>query len=153
MSNSLRLHELQHAWLLCPPLSPGVCSDSCPLSQWCYLTILSSATPLLFQWVRSLKKVAKILELQLQHQSFQWIFRVDFCYDWLVGSPCDPRDSQESSPALQFESINMRLRSIWKIAVFHPDADLFSPSCTGCCRFNFSQSLYLEFCIWHYEFS
>ena len=32
----------------------------------------------LFQWVSSLHEAAKILELQLQHQSFQWIFRVDF---------------------------------------------------------------------------
>ena len=31
----------------------------------------------LFQWVGSLHQVAKVLELQLQHQSFQWIFRVD----------------------------------------------------------------------------
>ena len=37
----------------------------------------------LFQWVTSLHQVAKILELQLQHQSFQWIFRVDFFrIDW-----------------------------------------------------------------------
>ena len=42
----------------------------------------------------------------LQHQSFQWIFRTDFRYDWLVWSPCRPRDSQESSPTLQFKSIN-----------------------------------------------
>ena len=40
---------------------------------------------------------AKALALQLQHQSFQWIFRVDFLQDWLVWSPCSPRDSQESS--------------------------------------------------------
>ena len=32
----------------------------------------------LFQWVSSLPQVAKVLGLQLQHQSFQWIFRVDF---------------------------------------------------------------------------
>ena len=32
----------------------------------------------LFQWISSLHQVAKVLELQLQHQSFQWIFRVDF---------------------------------------------------------------------------
>ena len=32
----------------------------------------------LFQWVRSLHQVAKVLELQLQHQPFQWIFRTDF---------------------------------------------------------------------------
>ena len=52
----------------------------------------------LFQWVSSLHQVAKVLELQLQHQSSQWIFRTDFLYDGLVGSPCSPRDSQESSP-------------------------------------------------------
>ena len=50
--------------------------------------------------------MAKELELQLQHQSFQWIFRVDFLWDWLVWSPCGPRDSQESSPTPQFKSIN-----------------------------------------------
>ena len=40
--------ELQYGRLLCPPLSPGVCSNSCPLSWWCYLTISSSATPFTF---------------------------------------------------------------------------------------------------------
>ena len=45
----------------------------------------------LFQWVGSLYQVAKVLEFQLQHQSFQWIFRVDFLQDWLVWSPCCPR--------------------------------------------------------------
>jgi len=43
---------------------------------------------------------------QLQHQSFQWIFRTDFLKDGLVGSPCSPRDFQESSPTLQLKSIN-----------------------------------------------
>ena len=50
--------------------------------------------------------MAKVLKLQPQHQSFQWIFRVDFVLDWLVWSPCSPRNSQESSPAPQFRSIN-----------------------------------------------
>ena len=36
---TLRPHDLQQDRLSYPPLSPGVCSDSCPLSQWCYLTI------------------------------------------------------------------------------------------------------------------
>ena len=49
-------------------------------------------------------QVAKALELQLQHQSFQWIFRTDFLEDWLIGSPGNPRDSQESSPIPQFKS-------------------------------------------------
>ena len=45
MSNSLRSYGLQGARLLCPPLSPGVCSNSCPLSRWCYWTISASVTP------------------------------------------------------------------------------------------------------------
>ena len=44
--------------------------------------------------------------VQLQHQSFQWLFRTDFLYEGLVGSPCSPWDSQESSPTPQFKSIN-----------------------------------------------
>ena len=42
MSDFLWPHGLQHPRLLCPPLSPGVCSNSCPLSRWCHLTISSS---------------------------------------------------------------------------------------------------------------
>ena len=48
LSDSLWLHGPQHTRLLCPSLSPRVCSDSCPLCWWCYLTILSSATPFSF---------------------------------------------------------------------------------------------------------
>ena len=48
MSDSLWPHGLWLARLLCPSLSPGVCSDSCQLSQWCYLSILSSASPFSF---------------------------------------------------------------------------------------------------------
>ena len=65
----------------------------------------------LFQWVSSLNKVAKVLELQLQHQSFQWLFRTVFLQDGLVWSPCSPRDSQGSSPTPQFKSINSSVLS------------------------------------------
>ena len=58
-------------------------------SQCCSLTTSSSVVPFssclqsfpasgLFQWVSSSHQVAKVLELQLQHQSFQWIFRVNY---------------------------------------------------------------------------
>ena len=60
----------------------------------------------LFKWVNSLNQVAKVLGFQLQHQSFQWIFRTDFLQDWLVGSLCSSRDCQEFSPTPQFKSIN-----------------------------------------------
>ena len=59
----------------------------------------------LFQWVSSSHQVAKVLEFRLEHQSFQWTPRTDFLYNGLFGSPCSPRDSQESSPP-QFKGIN-----------------------------------------------
>ena len=74
----------------CPSTTPGVYSNSWPLSWWCHPTISSSVVPFsfnlqyfpasgsfsmsqLFAWGGQ-----SILELQLQHQSFQWIFRTDF---------------------------------------------------------------------------
>ena len=82
MSDSLPPHGLQHSSLPCPSLSPGGFSNSCPFGRWCHPTISSSVTPFstcllsqpqgLFQRVGSSHQVAKILELLLQHQSFQW---------------------------------------------------------------------------------
>ena len=60
----------------------------------------------LFQRVNSSHEVAKVLEFQLQHHSFQRNPRADLLQNGLVGSPCSPRDSQESSPTPQFKSIN-----------------------------------------------
>ena len=48
ISNSLWPHELQDARFLFPSLSPWVCSNSCPLSQWCHPTISSSVAPFSF---------------------------------------------------------------------------------------------------------
>ena len=82
MSNSLWPHGLQHVRLSCPSQSPRVRSDSCP----CHPTISSPAVCFScpqsfpasgsFQWVNSSCQVARILGRQ--HQSFQWVFRVDF---------------------------------------------------------------------------
>ena len=66
----------------------------------------------LFQWVSSSHQVAKVLEFQLQHQSFQWTLRTDLFQDGLVGSPCSPRDCQESFPTPQFKSINSSALSL-----------------------------------------
>ena len=72
------------------------------------LLLLPSIFPSIgsFQMNHSSLQVAKELEFQLQHQSFQWTFRTDLLEDGLFGSPCSPRDSQESSPTPQFTSIN-----------------------------------------------
>ena len=88
LSCSLWPHGLQHIRLPCPSPTPGVYSNSYPLSWWWHPTISSSVVPFsssplfqhqdLFKWVSPLHQVAKILEFQLQHQSFQWIFRIEF---------------------------------------------------------------------------
>ena len=108
---------MQHARLPCPSPNPGARSNSHSLSQWCHPTISGSLIPFSsclqsfpasgsFPMSQFLHQVAKVLEFQLQHQSFQWIFRTDLLYDWLDGSPCSPRDSQESSPTPQFKSVS-----------------------------------------------
>ena len=74
----------------------------------------------LFQWVISLHQMAKVLEFQLQFQSFQWMNIQDWFPLGLVGSPCCPRDSQESSPIPQFKSINSSVLSF-----------LYSPNLTS----------------------
>ena len=76
-------------WLPCPSPTPRAYSNSHPSSQWCHQhanPLLSPSPPAfnlsqhqgLFQWVSSSHQVAKVLEFQLQHQYFQWIFRTDF---------------------------------------------------------------------------
>ena len=100
---TLRPHGLQHARLL--RLSPRVCSPFMSIQSVMLFNHLILCRPLLllpsiFPSIRvfsselALHQVAKVLELQLQHQSFQWIFRIDFLQDGVVGSPCSPRDSQ-----------------------------------------------------------
>ena len=94
MSDSLQPHGLQHSRLPFPSPTPRACSNSCPSSQWCHSTLSSSVIPFLllpsvflsirvfFQWVSSLHQVANVLELQLQHQPFQW-------NSWLISSRID----------------------------------------------------------------
>ena len=74
----------------------------------------------LFQWVNSSHEVAKVLEFHPQHQSFQRNPRANLLQNGLVGSPCSPRDSQESSPTPQFKSINYLVLSL-----------LYSPTLTS----------------------
>ena len=87
VSDALWPHGLQHARPPCPSPTPGVDSNSCPLSRWCHPPISSSVIPFSSclqyfpasgssQWVGSSHQVAKVMELH--HQSFQWKFRFDF---------------------------------------------------------------------------
>ena len=87
-------HWLQHDKLLHSPLCPRVYSNTCPLRWRYYLTISSSAAPFSFslqsapasgflQWVSSSHEVAKVLEFQLQHQSFhEYSELISFRIDW-----------------------------------------------------------------------
>ena len=84
VSYSLRPHESQHARPPCPSPTLRVYPNSCPLSRWCHPAISSSVVPFSScppippsKWVNSSHEVAKVLEFQLQHQSFQWTPRTD----------------------------------------------------------------------------
>ena len=125
-------HGLQHASLPCSSPNLGVYSNSGPLSWSCHTTVSPSVVPFSscpqsspalgsFLMSQLFASGGKELELQLQHQSFQWIPRTDVLSDGLVGSPCSPRDSQESSPKPQFKSINyLALSSFYSPALtFH----------------------------------
>ena len=124
MSDSLEPLRLKHTRLLCPSLYPRICSNSCTLSWWCHPTISSSVTPFsscpqsfpasesfpmswLYTWggqsIRA-STSASILSMNIQG----W-----FLKDWLVWSPCIPRDSQESSPAPHLKSINTLVLSLF----------------------------------------
>ena len=99
-----------------PSPIPRACSDSFPLILWCHSTISPSVILLspvlnlsqhqdLFKWVGSSYQVARVLELQLQLQSFHE-------YSWLISFRIDWFDlhadkvSQASFPTPQFKSIN-----------------------------------------------
>ena len=97
---------------------PAFCSNSGPLSWWCYLVLCHPLLllPSTFPSIRvfSNESAHRIRGPKYWRFSFsfsispssEWILRVDFLQNGLVWSPCGPRDSQESSPTPQFESIN-----------------------------------------------
>ena len=109
--DSSQPHELQHARPPCPSPTPGVHPDrltsiesvmpSSHLILCCPLLLLSS----LFSASESFPG-GQSIGVSTLALSYQCIFRNDFLYNGLVGSPRSPRDSQESSPTPQFKSIN-----------------------------------------------
>ena len=119
VSDSSRPHQSQHARPPCPSPTPRVHSDSCPSSQWCHPAISSSVVPF-FSCPQSLPALESFPMSQLFAWGGQSIgvsasasVLPKNTQDWsplewtlMVGSPCSPRDSQESSPTPQFKSIN-----------------------------------------------
>ena len=123
MSDSLWPHGLQQARLPCPSPSPGVCSNSCLLSQWCHPAISSSIIPF-SSCLRSLAASGSFLMIQLLTSGGQSIgasasasvlpMRIQGWFplrltDW---SPYSSKNSQESSPKPQFRSINSLAASL-----------------------------------------
>ena len=121
--------------------SPEVCPSSCSLYQWCYPTIsfsdASSALDLsqhqgLFQWVVCAHQMTKILELQLQHQSFQWVFGVDF--PWLISLLSKGLSGVFSSTTVWRHQFFGALPSLWSSSHNHtwpmgrPQPWLYGPS-------------------------
>ena len=121
--NPLRPHESQHARPPCPSPTPGVHSDSRPSSQWCHRAISSSVVPFsscpqslsasesfpmsqLSAWGGQSTGVSALASFLPKNP------RADLLQNGLVGSPCSPRDSQESSPAPQFKRINSTALSL-----------------------------------------
>ena len=108
MSNSLQPHGLQHARLPCPSPTPGACSNSCPLGQWCHPIISSSVIPF-SSCLQSFPSSGSLPMSQFFTSGGQSIGVSALASVFPMipfGSPCSPRDSQESSPTPQFKSIN-----------------------------------------------
>jgi len=114
---TLQPHELQHARPPCPSPTPRAWSNSCPLSQWWHPTISSSVVPFSscpqsfpasgsFQMSQLFASGGQSIGASASASVLPIIFRTGFLEDWLVWSPCNPRDSQESSPTPWFKSIN-----------------------------------------------
>ena len=100
--------SITNSWSSPKLMSIELVMPSSHLILCCPLLLLPPIPPSisLFQWVNSWHEVAKVLEFQLQHHSFQRNPRADLLQNGLVGSPLSPRDSQESSPTPQFKSIH-----------------------------------------------
>ena len=126
MSDSLQPHESQHARPPCPTPTPRVYSNSCPLSESAMPSnhlILCHPLLLLLSIFPSIRVFSNESARHIRWPKY-WSFSlnispsnehpglISFRMDWLVGSPCSPRDSQESSPTPQFKSINSSVLSL-----------------------------------------
>ena len=121
-SDSLWPHESQHARPPCPSPTPGVHSDSRPSSRWCHPAISSSPVPFSScpQYLPASESFPMSQFFTSGGQSIGVSALASFLpkntqgwspLEWLVGSPCSPRDSQESSPTPQLKSINSSVHS------------------------------------------
>ena len=129
-SKSLQLHELHHIRLLCHLLSPRICSNSCPLSWWCYLTISSSValfsscpqsfpTSVSFPVSQFLASGGQSIDTSASASVLPMHIQGWFLLGLTSWSYCCSRDSQESSPAPQFKSINFWCSAFFMVQLSH----------------------------------
>ena len=126
-------HGLQPARICCPSPSPRACSNSCPLSWWYHPTISSSVVPFSsclqsfpasgsFLMSQVFESGGQVLELQLQHQSFQWTTQWIDCFDLLEVQGTLKHLFQHHSWKHQFFGIPP---SLWSNSHIHICAVLF----------------------------
>ena len=128
VSSSLWPHELQHARLPCPSLSPRACSNSCPFSQWYHPTISSSVVPclLLPSVFPSIRGFSHDSALQIRWPKY-WSFRFSISpsneYSRLISFriwSCSSRDSQETSPTPSSKASILRHSAYFIVQLSHP---------------------------------
>ena len=122
MSYSLRPHGLQHTRLPCPSPSPGACSNSCPLSQWCHPTILSSVVP--FSCLQSFPASVPFLMNQLFRWPKYWSFSFNISpsneYSGLISFRIDCLDPLAVRGTLKslLQHHSSKASIFWHLAIF-----------------------------------
>ena len=129
VSDSLRLPGLQHARSPCPSPTPRVYSNACLFSWWCHPTILSSdvhfsshlqSFPASGSFPMSQFFASGGQSIGVSASTSVLLMNVQdwFPLGWTGGSPCSPRDSQESSPTPQFKNISSSVLSFLYSLIF-----------------------------------
>ena len=118
---SLQPHGLQLTRFPCLSPSPWVCSNSCPLSWWCYPNISASVAPSLSTLSLSVHQVfSKELALCIRRPRYWSPLTSVLPMNIQCCISCCPRDSQESSPAPQFEESVLRCSAFFMVQHSHP---------------------------------
>ena len=134
MSNSLRPHGLQHTSLPSPSVSPGVCSNSCPLSRWCHPALSPSVAPSsalslsqhqgLFQWVSSSHQVAKVLSLSIS-LSNEYSELISFRIDWFDLLTVQGTLKSLFQPHISKASV-LQCSAFFMVQLSHPDMTVYN---------------------------
>ena len=131
VSNSLRPHGVQHTRSPYPLPTLGVYSNSCPLSQRCHPTMSSSVIPFSsclqsfpasgsFQMSQLFASGGQSIRVSASASVLPMNIQDSFPLVWTGGSPCSPRDSQESSPTPQFRASILQCSAFFIIQLSHP---------------------------------